>query len=326
MGVASPARRSPVARSTTSPLTTVVRRSAWPSTPDMCRTSSAGDVSDAGSRAATVRPARRTVKTSLIWNTSSMRCEMKRTLAPVAVISRTTSNRRSRVATSSAEVDSSRMSTAGSATTARATQHAWRSDRDRLSMGASRSTGAPRRRARIVAARSRRSSMSICLAREPTQTFSSTVLPGIVRTSWKTVATPRRRASEGDRIWCADCPPTVIVPESGRWTAARIFTKVLLPDPFSPMTVCTSPARTSRSAPERARVAPKDFVTPRTSTSDPAGAVRPEPRRVCRFTCRYRRRRRADRWSSTRRRAATRRPGPKASSRPGRPRRPGRRR
>src|ERR1700704_2778435 len=44
-------------------------------------------------------------------------------------------------------------------------------------------------------------------------------------------------------------------------------TSVLLPAPFSPTSACTSPARTSKSIPRRARTAPNDLVTPRSSRS-----------------------------------------------------------
>ena len=56
-------------------------------------------------------------------------------------------------------------------------------------------------------------------------------------------------------------------PASGEWTPLRILTSVLLPEPFSPTSVCTSPARSSNDAPRRACVAPNALVRPVTRTS-----------------------------------------------------------
>ena len=82
---------------------------------------------DRRSSVATVSPERMTVQRSPISAISSMRCEMKITAAPVGRAPRRSANRRSRVATSSAEVASSRIRMRGSRTSARARQHAWRS-------------------------------------------------------------------------------------------------------------------------------------------------------------------------------------------------------
>ena len=78
-----------------------------------------------------------TVQRSPISAISSIRCEMKITAAPASARSRRSANRRSRVATSSADVASSRMRMRGSRTSARARQHACRSLRDSRSTGVS---------------------------------------------------------------------------------------------------------------------------------------------------------------------------------------------
>src|SRR5262249_8162674 len=66
------------------------------------------------------------------------------------------------------------------------------------------------------------------------------------------------------------------VPASGRCTPVRIFTRVDLPEPFSPMTACTSPARNSAEQERSATVGPKALASPVTrSATGPASAVRP---------------------------------------------------
>ena len=133
------------------------------------------------SRDATVVPVRSTVTTVLISNTSSIRWEMNTTLAPRAVMSRTTSKSRSRVATSSAEVDSSSTRTCGSVTSERATQHACRSDSDSASTGPSTSIGVPSRRPITSAARARWSARVPAERRAPSHTFSAMDRPGTVK-------------------------------------------------------------------------------------------------------------------------------------------------
>ena len=67
----------------------------------------------------------------------------------------------------------------------------------------------------------------------PSQTLSSTERASATRTSWKTVTTPCRWADLGLRSWTS-APATSTRPESGACTPLRIFTSVLLPEPFSP--------------------------------------------------------------------------------------------
>ena len=99
--------------------------------------------------------------------------------------------------------------------------------------------------------------------------------PGTVRTSWKTVESPRARARAGLRRPSAGTPSITREPRSGRCTPERILTRVLLPLPFSPMTVCTSPGRISRFARTRARVAPNDLAMPVATSRGARAASRP---------------------------------------------------
>src|ERR1041385_5405095 len=71
-------------------------------------------------------------------------------------------------------------------------------------------------------------------------------------------AIPLSRASSGfDGTY--GLPSIVIEPSSGRSEPAITFISVLLPAPFSPMSACTSPSRSSRSTPSSATVGPNDL-------------------------------------------------------------------
>ena len=64
------------------------------------------------------------------------------------------------------------------------------------------------------------------------------------------------------------------VPASGRCTPVRIFTRVDLPEPFSPMIACTSPARNSAEQERSATVGPKALASPVTrSATGPASRL-----------------------------------------------------
>ena len=83
----------------------------------------------------TLRPDRRTVTRSEISATSSMRCEMNRMAVPSAASRRISTKSRSRELTSREAVDSSRMSTLGLRTSARAMQRDCRSESESLPGG-----------------------------------------------------------------------------------------------------------------------------------------------------------------------------------------------
>ena len=57
-------------------------------------------------------------------------------------------------------------------------------------------------------------------------------------------------------------PSISISPPSGCSTPPTMFISVDLPAPFSPISACTSPARSSKDTPVSARTAPKRLVMP----------------------------------------------------------------
>ena len=206
-----------------------------------------------------------TVQRSPISAISSIRCEMKITAAPASTRSRRSANRRSRVATSRADVASSRMRMRGSRTSARARQQACRSLSDsRSDRRVERQ--APRRAARRAPACARRrfsaaGTRPANTPSEPIQTFSSTERGSTTSTSWKTVAMPAAAARRGERRFGTVSASSSSVPASGRWTPARIFTSVDLPEPFSPTTQCTSPRRSSNEHERSACVGPNALAS-----------------------------------------------------------------
>jgi len=60
----------------------------------------------------------------------------------------------------------------------------------------------------------------------------------------------------------ASSPSQVIVPSSGWWKPESTLISVDLPAPFWPIRQCTSPARTSRSTPSRARTPGNSLTMP----------------------------------------------------------------
>src|SRR5450755_1259318 len=80
------------------------------------------------------------------------------------------------------------------------------------------------------------------------------------------MAMPASLLSAGERI--SICLPSIsMIPESGRWTPASTLISVDLPAPFSPTSPSTSPALSSRSTLEMARLLPKDLLMPRIASS-----------------------------------------------------------
>ena len=72
---------------------------------------------------------------------------------------------------------------------------------------------------------------------------------------------PASCAARGVRGAEVASPGSSIEPASGACTPLRILTSVLLPEPFSPTSACTSPARSSNDASRTACVAPNAFAT-----------------------------------------------------------------
>jgi len=104
----------------------------------------------------------------------------------------------------------------------------------------------------------------------PSQTLSSTERASATSTSWNTVTTPCSWAARGVRGAPPSIPATSTAPASGACTPLRIFTSVLLPEPFSPTSAWTWPAASSNEALRSACVAPNALDRPLTRTRAPA--------------------------------------------------------
>ena len=201
------------------------------------------------SSVATVSPQRITVQRSPISAISSIRCEMNTTAAPAVTRSRTSAKSRSRVGDIQrrgglVEDQDLRVAHQRRGPGSRPVDRSATAPR-RACRAEARRRAAPRgpRRARCrsrAAGTPVRNSPSV-----PIQTLSSTDRGSTTSTSWKTVATPAAAERRGDATRSSRSPPISIDPASGRWTPARIFTSVDLPDPFSPTMQCTSPPRSS---------------------------------------------------------------------------------
>ena len=76
-------------------------------------------------------------------------------------------------------------------------------------------------------------------------TFSATVSVGANVNSWVIATIPSFCARRGLGITTRS-PSTRITPASGLSAPYSIFTRVDLPDPFSPAIACTSPGRSAR--------------------------------------------------------------------------------
>ena len=84
---------------------------------------------------------------------------------------------------------------------------------------------------------------------------------------------PWERPARGDDSTTGE-PLRRIVPESGWYNPQSIAASVLLPAPFSPSNVCTSPGRTSKSTSSFASTPGKRFVMFRAESA--LGAAPPE--------------------------------------------------
>ena len=154
-----------------------------------------------GRASPTTSPLRRTVLRSAISCSSSMRWEMKTTAVPAAHRRRTSANSRSRVETSSAEVDSSRISTFGSCTSARAITTTWRSLSSSSSTGRSSGSGCAEQRRqhprRALALDGLRDARARTRRRRRARRCRSTDCGSTTSTSWNTAAMPSARARRG---------------------------------------------------------------------------------------------------------------------------------
>ena len=94
----------------------------------------------------------------------------------------------------------------------------------------------------------------------PMKMLSRTDRLGARLSSWWMMEMPRSRASV-DEAKVTGEPSSAISPDEGWMTPERTFIRVLLPAPFSPKSVVTWPALTSKLTPLSAWTAPKDLAT-----------------------------------------------------------------
>ena len=113
---------------------------------------------------------------------------------------------------------------------------------------------------RLLAISARSSIRAPRLISRSRKTFWATVSVGTKLISWNAMETPAARAASAVKV-VSGAPPIATVPEVGGCTPRRIFRMVDLPAPFSPSSAWTSPGRTSRLTPSRARTPPKCFDT-----------------------------------------------------------------
>ncbi len=173
------------------------------------------------------------------------------------------------------EVGSSSRSTRGRLTIARAIATSCCTDGGSVERRAPRSRSSRPRSASTAAARARVVFQSIPNRPRdswPSMTFSTTLSFGPRWMSWNTVATPAAWLSAGDEKRTGS-PSSRISPESTGSAPFSALITVDLPAPFSPMTVCTSPAYSCTSTPSSAVTPGNATVTPRSSMSGPVTAA-----------------------------------------------------
>ncbi len=218
---------------------------------------------------------------------------MNRTAPPAPVSRLTAANSRSLVATSRAEVASSRMSTFGARSSARPMAHRLAlAQRQRPRRGgqervravaeepgqhgpaalapAARVAGACAAGAAQHPVRAEPQVVEDRLGRHALHFLEHGGDPGIAAAAGargRTRAAPTRAS--------ATRPPGTAARgrRPARCTPDRILTRVDLPEPFSPMSAWTSPARSSSEQPRSATVGPKALVTPSTRSSVAGGAA-----------------------------------------------------
>ena len=95
----------------------------------------------------------------------------------------------------------------------------------------------------------------------PMKMFSATLSVGASSGSWLTITMPRSSASFGDPI-VRSSPSISMRPASGASAPDAIRASVDLPEPFSPVSACTTPASSARSTPSRATTPGNRFVIP----------------------------------------------------------------
>ena len=92
-------------------------------------------------------------------------------------------------------------------------------------------------------------------SRQPSITFSVTVIAGTSMKCWCTMPMPAAMASRGERTWSGR-PLNAMAPASAATIPNRMFISVVLPEPFSPSSPTMRAAGTVRSTERLARTAP----------------------------------------------------------------------
>ena len=158
---------------------------------------------------------RNTVTVSATSSTSSRKCEMKMKLVPSRLSSRSTANRRAISGGESAEVGSSRMMIRAPLNSTRPSSTSCCSPSGSRPVSASGSIPMPRRsrcfRASCAIARQRTRPAPL-VSWWPRNTFSATLNPGTIDSSWCTIPMPAASASLALRKWTGR-PSSRISPE-----------------------------------------------------------------------------------------------------------------
>ena len=164
-----------------------------------------------------------------------------------------------RVGASSPAKGSSRRTTSGSTTSARA-RHTRRASPPESSR-AGRAASAPiRKRSRYRATRRRDSSRAVARSFRPAATFASTVVSKR-RLSWRIIAIRRRRSTI--RPSASSSSPRKRARPAARGTSPiSAWRRVVLPEPFGPITATTSPAPSRNEGTSRTRRPPRSTRTP----------------------------------------------------------------
>ncbi len=215
-------------------------------------------VSSSVAASPTLRPSRSTDMRSASSKTSSIRCETKIVDTPSSRSFRTTAKRDSTSSSVRELVGSSRISRRASIDSARAISticcrsgRSRRTGSDGSSSSPSRSMAA-RARVRVVFQSTRPPRRAI---RCPRKMFSAIERSGASVVSCVTVAMPWRSASVGVRNDVGR-PANWIDPASGWICPERMRSIVDLPEPFSPISACTSAGSTRSVAPRNACTPP----------------------------------------------------------------------
>ena len=198
----------------------------------------------------TTAPSRSTTTLSAHCSTSFRRCEMKITATPLALSSAITFRRRAVSEAVRLDVGSSMMTMRASSDSALMISTSWRWASERSATGVSASKSQPSRRSSgatfaLIAVRSISFNGPPKTGSRPIITLAATSRLSKRLSSWCTKAMPAAMAPATVSEPCAT-PSMRITPSLGSTTPPRIFIRVDLPAPFSPISARTSPRSTRR--------------------------------------------------------------------------------